>query len=289
MAKKSQSNLMRKSQVQDERLAKKELERKRLGALPRRVAPRKRDREKAEQDAGRGEEGAAAAEEAVKRWAGVFAHELNQPLAAMLTTAQACRSLLATGRFLANEMAQGMDALVRRIQHTAEVVRCLRTLAGGEPPRRLPADLREVVRRSLDLLQGPLADIGATVTFDFADGLPTVKIDAVQIVQVVVNLARNAIEAMSNVSAPRRQLTVRAQFNSREAIVAVEDQGVGLSVDAVRRLFQPFASTKAAGMGLGLALCRQIVEAHGGRIWAKGNTPNGCVFSFSVPLETEEP
>jgi signal transduction histidine kinase len=186
-------------------------------------------------------------------------------------------------------MLQGMEGLIRRVHHAADVVRRLRILAGGERPQRVAADLCEVVRRALDVLQGPLDECHAAVKLDFARDFPAVKIDSVQIVQVVVNLLRNAIEAMCNIPAPRRQLTVRAQFDSREAIVAVEDQGVGLSVDAIQRLFQPLASTKATGMGLGLALCRQIVEAHGGRIWAKGNVPSGCVFSFTVPLEPEEP
>lgn len=226
---------------------------------------------------------------AAKQWAGIFAHELNQPLAAVLTTAQACRNLLTTGKILPQEMLQGMEGLIRRVHHAADVVRRLRILAGGERPQRVAADLCEVVRRALDVLQGPLEQCHAAAKLDFARDFPAVKIDSVQIVQVVVNLLRNAIEAMCNIPAPRRQLTVRAQFDSREAIVAVEDQGVGLSVDAIQRLFQPLASTKATGMGLGLALCRQIVEAHGGRIWAKGNSPHGCVFSFSVPLEPEEP
>jgi signal transduction histidine kinase len=234
-------------------------------------------------------EGAGEPASAAKHWAGIFAHELNQPLAAMLTTAQACRNLLGAGKFLPEEMTQGMDVLIRRVHHAAEVVRRLRILAGGEPPRRLAADLRDVVRRALDLLQGPLDESRTLVTLDFPGDFPAVRIDAVQIVQIVVNLVRNAIEAMCSLPAPQRQLTVRAQFDSREAILAVEDHGVGLSVDMIRRLFQPVASTKAAGMGLGLAVCRQIVEAHGGRIWARGNSPNGCVFSFSVPLETEEP
>ncbi len=235
------------------------------------------------------EPSAMAAEMAAKRWAGIFAHELNQPLAAVLTTAQACRSLLASGTLLPEEMTQGMDGLIRRVHHAADLVRRLRTMAGGEPPRRLPADLKDVVRRALEVLQGPIADSDTAVAVDIAHDFPSVKIDAVQIVQVIVNLVRNAIEAMSSLPVPRRQLTVRAQFDSREAIVAVEDRGVGLSVDVIERLFQPYASTKATGMGLGLALCRQIVEAHGGRIWVKGNVPSGCVFSFSFPLLPEEP
>ncbi len=227
-------------------------------------------------------------EAVAKHWAGIFAHELNQPLASVLSTAQACRGLMDSGPAAADDMSQGMDGLIRRIHHATDVVRRLRHLAGGEPPRRAAADLAEVVRAALDVLQGPIEASRTAVMVDIPPDFPPVKIDAVQIVQVIVNLARNAVEAMSNVPIPRRQLTVRARFDSREAIVTVEDRGVGLSVDVIRRLFRPLASPKPTGMGLGLALCRQIVEAHGGRIWVKGNVPNGCLFLFSFPLEAEE-
>ena len=234
-------------------------------------------------------EAAAAGNRIAKHWAGIYAHELNQPLAAALASAQGCRGLLNQRKMQPAELVDVLDGLIRRVQLAADIVRRLRALAGGEPPRRLPTDLRDVVRRAFDVLQSLLDDSHVSVKLDFAADFPNLRIDAVQIVQVVVNLVRNGIEAMSSVPASRRQLTVRAQFDSREATIAVVDRGVGMSIEAIQRLFQPVASTKPAGMGLGLALCRQIVEAQGGRIWANVNSPNGCTFSFSFPLEFEEP
>jgi len=217
-------------------------------------------------------------------WAGAFAHELNQPLAAVLATAQACRNLLASGKVRPEEMLQGVESLIRRAHHAADVVHRLRTLAGREAPHRTQADLRDVVLRAVEQLKVKLDECRVVVDLD----LPAVEIDSIQFVQVMVNLLRNANEALSNLPFARRQLTVRGRHDCREAIVSVEDQGVGLSADAIEGLFQPGASTKATGMGLGLALCRQIVEAHGGRIWAKKNSPYGCIFSFSIPLKVED-
>lgn len=224
-----------------------------------------------------------------KRWAGVFAHELNQPLAAALLSAQGCRSLLTLRNARPAELTEHLDGLVHRVQLAADIVRRLRMMAGGEPPRRVSVDIREVVRRAFDVLQSDLDAHHVSVTLDFVRDCPNVKIDPVQIVQVMVNLVRNALEAMNRVPVPQRQLTVHTQFNVREAIVAVEDRGVGMSPEMIRHLFEPLASTKPTGMGLGLALCRQILETHGGRIWVTPNSPSGCIFSFSIPLISEEP
>ena len=229
------------------------------------------------------------AESAANRWAGVFAHELNQPLASVLTTAQACRGLLTSGAILPEELAQGLDGLIRGVRHAAEVVRRLRTLAGGDRPQFARSNLHDVVRHALEVLKDLIDESKTTAIVDIAPDFPAVKIDATQIVQVLVNLIRNAIEAASSLPVSRRQLTVRARVDSREALVCVEDGGVGLSVDAIHGLFEPLASAKPTGMGLGLALCRQIVEAHGGRIWAKRNVPHGCLFSFTFLLDAEEP
>src|SRR5262249_25101031 len=144
-------------------------------------------------------------------WAGAFAHELNQPLAAALTTAQACRSLLESGRPPLGEIKQGAEALVQRVQYAADIVRRLRSLAGGEPPRRLPADLRMIVRQAVETLAELIDEHRVVVHFEFPMDPVAVSVDTVQIAQVVVNLARNAVEAMSSVPVSQRQMTVRIQ------------------------------------------------------------------------------
>lgn len=240
-------------------------------------------------------------DEAGQRWAALFAHEMNQPLAAILTTAQACVRLLEPGNSDREETLEAMRGLARRAAHASEVVRRLRGLSRGDPLQRSPADVNEIARGALGLLEGMIHESQVTVSLDLASDLPPASVDAVQINQVVVNLARNAFEAMQAIPPGQRQVTLRTSRVERNAgeaagdlpmeaagdriVVAVEDQGPGLSVDLVDQLFTPFSSTKPQGMGLGLAISRRIIEAHGGRIWVRANTPSGCRFLFTLPLE----
>jgi hypothetical protein len=228
------------------------------------------------------------ASEEIRRWAGIFAHEMNQPLAAVLTTAQACLSLTETEQAEPGEITEALAALVRRTSYTSDVVRRLREWATNTPVRRERVDLNAVVRSSVEQLQAPLDALGVAVQFDRKAELPAVWGDPVQLQQVTVNLVRNALEAMQHVAPTERRLILRTFAESGEAVVAVEDQGVGLSVAMVERLFTPLVSTKPQGMGLGLAISRRLVEAHGGRLWVKPNVPHGCIFFYSLPGDVTE-
>jgi hypothetical protein len=224
----------------------------------------------------------------VRQWAGIFAHELNQPLAAALATAQAFRRITAQGSTDAEETVEILDGLVRRIQHAADVVRGLRLIAQNDPPRRVPGDVVACGQQALEMLRPVAAQHRVTVGFE-AEPMPPLEFDPAQITQVIVNLARNAIEAMAEVPQDRRRLDVEFRTEMGQVVVSVIDQGIGLSVDAIRQLFEPLASSKAGGMGLGLAVCRKVIERHGGRIWAEARSPHGCRFSFSIPLPVEAP
>jgi signal transduction histidine kinase len=229
------------------------------------------------------------ASEEIRRWAGIFAHEMNQPLAALLTTAQACLSLTETEQAEPGEITEALAALVRRASYAGDVVRRLREWATNTPPRRERVDLNAVVRSSVEQLQSPLDAVGVAVQFDAKAELPAVWGDPVQLQQVTVNLVRNALEAMQHVTPTERRLVLRTLLDAGEAVVAVQDQGVGLSVAMVERLFTPLVSTKPQGMGLGLAISRRLVEAHGGRLWVKPNDPHGCIFYYSLPGDVTEP
>lgn len=219
--------------------------------------------------------------------ASTLAHELNQPLAAVSNYVNASRHLLSAGRLEdRDKIIQHMGKAAEQIERAGQIIRRLRGFIGGTGAQRKPEDLNQTVEEA-----SALALVGAKqrqikFSLDPAPDLPLALIDRVQIQQVVLNLVRNAMEAMEDVT--RRELTVStAATGSGWARVIVRDTGPGLS-DAIReKLFQPFATTKATGMGLGLSICRSIIEAHGGVLEAGSEPGPGASFFFTVPLMGE--
>jgi two-component system sensor kinase FixL len=220
--------------------------------------------------------------------ASTLAHELNQPLAAVSNYVNASRHLMAAGKPEdRDKILQHMGKAAEQIERAGQIIRRLRGFIGGTGAQRKPEDLNQTVEEA-----SALALIGAKqkeikFNLELGDAIGPVFIDRVQIQQVVLNLVRNAIEAMDEV--PRRELTISTVVPAPGwARVAVRDTGPGLS-DAVReKLFQPFVTTKAGGMGLGLSICRSIIETHGGVLDASGDAPPGATFFFTVPLVGEE-
>jgi two-component system sensor kinase FixL len=212
--------------------------------------------------------------------ASALAHELNQPLSAASNYLQGTRRLLEKGD--SERAQQGCDQAARQIARAGSVIQTLRDFVKKEHRRREALDLAEVVEESCRLaLIGPQAD-GVMTFFEPSAPPLTVVIDKVQIQQVVVNLVRNAVEAMAGQD--RRELIVRTGRAAADRLeVAIADTGTGLSDGLKATLFQPFTSTKASGMGVGLSLCRTIIEDHGGRIWADDGPSGGAVFRFALP------
>lgn len=220
--------------------------------------------------------------------ASTLAHELNQPLAAVSNYVNASRHLLGTGRPEdRDKIVQHMGKATEQIERAGQIIRRLRGFIGGTGAQRKPEDLNQTVEEA-----SALALVGAKqrqikFNLDPAPDLPHALIDRVQIQQVVLNLVRNAMEAMEEVT--HRELTVStAAATPGWARVIVRDTGLGLSDGIRERLFQPFATTKATGMGLGLSICRSIIEAHGGVLEAGGEPGPGATFFFTVPLMDEE-
>ena len=167
-----------------------------------------------------------------------------------------------------------------------EVIDRIRGLVKNAPPCKVTVQANETIREVIALVQGEAEKNGVPVRTRFAENLPTVEGDRVQLQQVTLNLIMNAIEAMSAVDHGRRELVVSTDKDELgNVLIAVSDLGPGVPFDNVARLFEPFYTTKATGMGMGLSICRSIIEAHGGRLWASANEPRGSVFQFTVPAD----
>ena len=222
---------------------------------------------------------------AMGEMAATLAHELNQPLAAMMNYAQATRRLLeGSAAEDAERLRDLMTKAVAQANRAGDIIRRLRSfVAQGETERSLD-DIGEVVNEACALaLIGARSD-GVETTLALAEDLPTVLIDRVQIQQVIVNLIRNALDAMEGQE--RRTLRIEtARGDDGTLAVAVADNGPGLDAAIAEKLFTPFNSSKDDGMGIGLSISRTIVEQHGGRIWAVPNEGGGVVFSFTLPID----
>src|SRR6202035_3892275 len=146
----------------------------------------------------------------------------------------------------------------------------------------------EVVREVFALVRGELISHQVSVRMEFAPALPIILGDRVQLQQLIINLVMNGIEAMQSVTDRPRELVVRSgQDEPGQALISVADCGVGISAENVDRLFNPFFTTKSSGMGMGLSICRSIVEAHGGRLWATATVPHGAMFQFTLPVNAD--
>jgi signal transduction histidine kinase len=155
------------------------------------------------------------------------------------------------------------------------------------PPRKGGVDINEAIREVVELTRGEAAKSGVSMQTHLPEGLPLIHGDRVQLQQVVLNLVVNAVEAMSDIAdAPRALLITTGPAEAGGVLVEVRDTGPGLAPGTLERLFEAFYTTKASGLGLGLSLCRSIIEAHGGRLWASANTPRGAVFQFTLPVDS---
>jgi two-component system, LuxR family, sensor kinase FixL len=213
-----------------------------------------------------------------------LAHELNQPLTAATNYLEVAHRLLARGERDGAKRAAGVvDSAAAQVARATEIIRRLRDFVGkGESERRAEA-VGQLIEEANALALLGARDHGVTVQLHIALDLPNVAVDKIQIQQVLVNLIRNAVEAMEQ--SERRELTISATPGRDDAVeIAVADTGTGIATEIAERLFQPFITTKANGMGVGLSICRAIIEAHGGTLRAEGDPQGGTIFRFSLPV-----
>ncbi|WP_051341019.1 ATP-binding protein [Azospirillum halopraeferens] len=215
--------------------------------------------------------------------ASALAHELNQPLLAAISYTRAAQRLL-DGADTPPRAQEFIDKAVAQAERAGEVVRGLRAFLRKGSPHLAPEAAADIVRETLALVRADATYNRVHLRVDVAEPLPPVLCDRIQVEQVLLNLLHNSIEAIAAADPPRREvvLSVRAA-DPAGVIFAVEDTGPGVVADMVDRLYSPFATTKPAGMGLGLPICRSIVESHGGRLWLAGTSAQGAVFHVFLP------
>ena len=218
-----------------------------------------------------------------------IAHEVNQPIAATVTNAQVALTWLGRQPPDLEEVREALDCIVRDGNRAGAVIARIRALIKKAPARKDSLDINEAIREVIVLTRGEAVKNGVSVQTQLASGLPSVQGDRVQLQQVLLNLIMNAIEAMSGMSEGTRELRISTgEPESGGVVVAVCDSGPGLAPEAFGRLFEAFHTTKSSGMGMGLSICRSIIEAHGGRVWASVNEPRGAVFQFTLPPKQDE-
>jgi PAS domain S-box-containing protein len=213
-----------------------------------------------------------------------IAHEVNQPNTAVVASAQAALRWLDRQPSDLEKVRQALARIEQNAMRASDVIGRIRNLIKKAPPRKDHLAINPVIKEVIELTQAEAAKNNVLVRTEFAEHLPDVVGDRVELQQVAVNLMLNAIEAMSGMPEVERELLIRtAKAEDDTVLVAVMDSGPGLPPASLERLFEPFYTTKAGGLGIGLSICRSIVEAHGGRLWASANESRGAIFQFTLP------
>jgi C4-dicarboxylate-specific signal transduction histidine kinase len=220
-----------------------------------------------------------------------IAHEVNQPLAGIVTNGAACLRWLGRKPAQLDEARRAVESMISDGMRASQVVSRLRALTKKAAAQRARLNLNEVIEEVALLVRRELRNNGVALRLQLAHALPAVLGDRVQLQQVIMNLVINGIQAMSPVTDRPRELSIRSQRHDADAVlVEVRDSGIGIAPEDADRLFNAFFTTKQDGLGMGLSICRSIIEAHGGRIWAASNAGrHGATFQFTLPVSRGTP
>lgn len=215
-----------------------------------------------------------------------IAHEINQPLSAIVNSASACVRWLDAQKL--EEARRSVSRVIAEGHRASEIIGRIRALAKKAPPRKDWLDINETIQEVIALVHSEVQRNGIAVEMLLSAEAPVILADRIQLQQVMLNLLMNAIEAMREAGEGPRELLIRSGADgSQGVLVSVQDSGPGLEPQTLHRLFEAFYTTKPHGLGMGLAISRSIIEAHGGRLWATANAPRGAVFQFTLPLGGE--
>jgi PAS domain S-box-containing protein len=217
-----------------------------------------------------------------------IAHEVNQPLAGVVTNGNACLRWLACNPPNMVEAQRAIERIIKDGHRAGDVIVRIRALVKKTPSQRISVNVNEAIRDVIALARSEMHSNRVLLKTELSDHLPSVFADRVQLQQVILNLVINAREAVGSVREGPRELTITStRDDAGGVLVGVRDSGVGLDVENLDQVFDAFFTTKPDGMGMGLAISRSIIEAHGGRLWATANTPRGAVFQFTLPPPTD--
>jgi two-component system, LuxR family, sensor kinase FixL len=213
-----------------------------------------------------------------------MAHELNQPLSAIVNYANGCTRRMQSGQGQTDELLGALAQITSQARRASEIIRRLRTLVGKQAPIRADLDLNHLVREVCSFIEFETAKLGVQIELELAAERIPVHVDLVQIEQVLLNLLRNALDALEETPEAERLIVIETCVQDDLARVAVQDSGPGIEHERLARLFDPFFTTKAGGMGMGLPISRTILENHEGRIWAESEPGKGTIFHIALPL-----
>jgi C4-dicarboxylate-specific signal transduction histidine kinase len=214
-----------------------------------------------------------------------IAHEVNQPLAAIVANADACVAWLTLQIPNLVEARAAAERTIMGATRASEVITRIRSLINKTPTERAQVQLNEIIEESVVLAESQAKRNNVPVELELEQGLPVVLGDRIQLQQVILNLMLNGIESMSGVTGGPRRLIIRSRIQEDHQVnVSIEDKGIGVSAENMTRLFEPFFTTRTQGIGMGLAISRSIVEAHGGRLWAESTVNQGSVFQFTLQI-----
>jgi C4-dicarboxylate-specific signal transduction histidine kinase len=213
-----------------------------------------------------------------------IAHELRQPLAAVVTSGNAALRWLTRNQPEIEKAKQSIQRITQSAKRASDVLDRVHRLAKKESPRTDTFNINDAILEVIPLIHSEVVKNSVTVQTRLADHLPDIQGDRVQLQQVILNLIVNAIQAMSNLTEGIRELHISTESAKDEGVrIALRDSGPGLSAENLQRLFEPFYTTKPNGMGMGLSICRSIIDDHGGQLWATGLHPHGALFQFTIP------